>query len=67
MSEKELEKMYTDYLENCESAPDRVRETYSAIYDAFDEYLEALQEFIFKSTVRYVLSNAANIETRKAV
>ena len=67
MSNEEFEEMYTDYLENCESAPDKVRNAYSALQDAFDEYLDVLNEYLVRSAFQYILNRPDGTEMRKVV
>lgn len=41
-------KIYDECLENAPSATERVKNAYSAMHDAFEEYLAATEEYMFR-------------------
>ncbi len=43
-----FDKIYTECLENAPQASERVRTAYAAMHDAFEEYLDAIQEHNFR-------------------
>ena len=56
LTDKELEKIYEDYLENgSEYASQEVRDTYHALQDAQENYVVALLRDQFQMTYRYAL------------
>lgn len=67
MSKKELEKIYDEYQENLEQAPDTVRDAYQGMCEAFEKYLCAIEEWTFRTAFEFGLDYAAKTEMRKAV
>lgn len=53
MEEKMIEKIYDEYCENRASASDEVRRTYDELHDAFDVYLNAVQEDEFRNAFMF--------------
>lgn len=50
--------LYSEYMEKKAPAPYRVIAARDALHDAFDEYVEALQEWEFNSTVDFISNRA---------
>ncbi len=54
MTKQEAMRYQDDYLENVqEPAPEEVREAYSRMGDAFEEYLAAIDDYLFQQIFRY--------------
>lgn len=54
MTKQEVMRYQVDFRENVqESAPDEVREAYSRMNSAFDEYLDAIDDYLFQQIFRY--------------
>lgn len=45
--DKEMEKIYSEALENQPMASEAVRESYKKLNYALDEYINAVQEYVF--------------------
>jgi len=67
MSEKEFEKIYDEYREGLDTAPDSVRNAYSTLHDAFENYLCAIEEWTFRTAFEFALDYVAKTEMKKAV
>lgn len=65
MSDKEFEKIYEEYSENVGQAPDRVKDAYSAMHDAFEEYLCAVEEWTIRSAFEFGRDYATKAESKK--
>lgn len=65
MSKKEFERIYEDYNENLGQAPERVRNAYQAMYNAFEEYLCAIEEWTFRTVFEFGRDYAAEAEVKK--
>lgn len=67
MSKKEFGKIYGEYGENLEQAPERVRNAYQAMQDAFEEYLCAVEEWTFRTAFELGQNYAEKAEIGKVV
>ena len=54
----DIDKIYSDYLENRGQASDRVRQAYDNLHDAFEEYLSAVDEDTFRQVFGYMTNHA---------
>lgn len=61
------EKIYNEYLEQKGYASEKVIAARNALDEALEEYIEAIQEYEFNSTIDFVQSKAAPKKQRKAV
>lgn len=59
-NEEEFQKIYDECLERMPDAPAKNAELYELMQNAFDEYLDAHNEYIFRSA--YQLGYAAAVE-----
>ncbi len=54
MTKQEAMRYQNDFLETVqEPAPDKVREAYNRMNEAFDEYLSVLDDYLFEQIFRY--------------
>lgn len=54
MTKQEAMRYQDDFLETVqEPAPDEVREAYNRMQDGFNEYLNAIDDFLFQQIFRY--------------
>lgn len=60
------EKIYLDYLEQRGHTSERVIAARNALDEALEEYIEAVQEWEFNSTIDFVQSKTAMPKQRKA-
>lgn len=65
MNEKEFEKIYEEYIENLEQAPEGVRTEYLAMVNAFDEYLCAIEKWTFRIAFEFGRNYEAKAEAKK--
>lgn len=65
MIDKEFEKIYEEYNESLGTAPESVRNAYDAMHDAFEEYLCAVDEWIFRTAFEFGQNYAAIAEMKK--
>ena len=65
MINKEFEKIYEEYNGSLGTAPESVRNAYSAMHDAFDEYLCAVEEWTFRTAFEFGRNYAAREEMKK--
>lgn len=47
-TEEIFNQIYDECLENAPNASERLRKAYSAMHDAFEEYISALEEYEFR-------------------
>lgn len=45
--EENFEKIYCEIMEEAPQAPEKVRNAYYSMHDAFEKYLDSIQEYIF--------------------
>lgn len=65
MGEKEFDRIYSEFLENEYSASESVRGAYSSMDDAFEEYLCAIQEDVFRKAFEYGYAKGIEAARRK--
>lgn len=58
MKELMKEDIYSEYTDQKDKASARVISAKDALHAAFDEYVEAIQEWEFNSTVKFIRSRA---------
>lgn len=67
MNEKQWKKLYGEYQESLEQAPETVREGYQEMEDAIERYICAVEEWTFRTAFKFGVDYAATTVTRKAV
>lgn len=60
-NEEIFNKIYEEYCEKAPSVPDVVRESYSKMHDSFEEYLCAIEAYMFRYA--YEFGYQAGMET----
>ncbi len=65
MSDKEFEKIYEEYNENLESAPESVKKAYQMMWEGFETYLCAVEEWTFRTAFEFGCDYAAKAESKK--
>ena len=67
MGKKEFEKIYEEYNESLETAPESVRNAYQAMHSAFEECLCAIEEWTFRTSFEFGQNYGSKSDIRKAV
>ncbi len=67
MNEKEFKEIYSEFWENMEQAPDKVRNAYKVLDNALESYLCAVEEWIFRNAFEFTMNYAADLEMKKVV
>lgn len=49
MNEKEFDKIYEEYMESSGEAPEELKKAYQAMKDALDDYLCAVEKYMFRT------------------